>query len=439
MSVSRQGFWRCSGVALRNRSSQAFNVQTRRVERASLCPVPIAMETPPTISAAVEPLRATFAVSYDYPVHFTRGAFDVRNPLLRDTFRRLGEDRAHRVAVYVDEGLAAANPSLPNAIRTYFHEHAGALELAGVPEIVPGGPEAKTRIELLRDVTTALGNLHLDRQSFVLAVGGGSMLDAVGLAVALVHRGLRLVRMPSTVLAQCDAGIGVKNGVDAHGQKNFLGVFAPPFAVVNDLDLLHTLPQEHWCGGLAEACKVALIKDADFFAFLEEATPALARRDDAAMSRAVRDCARIHLEHIATGGDPFETGSARPLDFGHWAAHRLEILSEHRLGHGQAVSVGIALDTYYAMRKGLLGPVDAERVWTFLAGVGLPLYVPELGLRHRDGELQVLRGIEDFREHLGGRLTVTLPDGIGRKTEVHHLNADWVAEGVDALRRRAGG
>lgn len=380
--------------------------------------------------------RQSFTVAYDYPVHFTQRAFDVFNPLLRDTFARLGEDRVHRVAVYVDAGVANAIPTLLEDIQRYFHAHANRLELACPPGVVPGGADAKRSLDLLRDITTNLGNLHLDRQSFVLAIGGGGMLDAVGFAVALVHRGLRLVRMPSTVLAQCDAGVGVKNGVDAHGQKNFLGVFAPPFAVVNDVDLLRSLPAEHWCGGIAEACKVALIRDADFFEELCGAAERLAHRDLDAMARVVRQGARVHLEHIATGGDPFEFGSARPLDFGHWAAHRLEILSEHRLGHGQAVAIGIALDCHYACRKGLLSEADLNRVLAFLEAVGLPTYAPELGLRQRDGELLVLRGLEDFREHLGGRLTVTLPDGIGRKTEVNHLNLDWVEEGVEALRLR---
>jgi len=392
--------------------------------------------SPQTNPDALETIQQSFTVSFDYPVHFTRGAFRTDNPLLCKTLDRLHEDRRHRLAVYLDAGVAASHPVLAADIRRYVHEHSDRIEIAGAPETVLGGGEAKASMELLRDVATTLGNLHLDRQSFVLAIGGGSMLDAVGLAVSLVHRGLRLVRMPSTVLAQCDAGVGVKNGVDAHGQKNFLGVFAPPFAVINDLDLLHTLPPEHWCGGMAEACKVALVRDADFFSFLCDSAERLAQRDDAAMARVVRQSARIHLEHIASGGDPFEFGSARPLDFGHWAAHRLEILSEHRIAHGQAVAVGIALDCYYAMRKGLLAEGEYQRVLMFLETVGLPTYVPELGLKRSDGELLVLRGIEDFREHLGGRLTVTLPDGIGRRTDVHHLNLDWVAEGVEALRQR---
>ncbi len=382
-------------------------------------------------------IHPRFAVSFDFPVHFTRVAFAPDNPVLHETFRRLGEDRIHRVAVYVDESVAEASPEILREIREYFHAHSDKLELAGVPEVVTGGPAAKTGFELLRDITTTLGNLRMDRQSFVLALGGGSMLDAVGLAVSLVHRGLRLVRMPSTVLAQNDAGIGVKNGVDAHGQKNFLGVFAPPFAVINDFDLLETLTDEAWFGGLSEALKVALIKDREFFEFLEGAASALAERDTKAMERAIIDCARIHLDHIAGGGDPFEMGSARPLDFGHWAAHRLEIMSGHRLSHGYTVAIGVALDIYYAMRSELVTPEEAERVWTFIETVGLPLYAPEMELARSDGELLLLRGIEEFREHLGGRLTVTLPRGIGDRVEIHHLNHDWIIEGIAVLRQRA--
>jgi 3-dehydroquinate synthetase len=101
-----------------------------------------------------------------------------------------------------------------------------------------------------------LGNLHLDRQSFVIALGGGSVLDMIGFAVSIVHRGLRLVRLPTTTLAQSDAGVGVKTGMDEHGQKNFVGTFAPPFAVINDFELLKTLSFEHWIGGVDEALAV---------------------------------------------------------------------------------------------------------------------------------------------------------------------------------------
>ena len=136
----------------------------------------------------------------------------------------------------------------------------------------------------------------------------------------------------------------MKNGVNAFGMKNLLGSFAPPFAVLNDADFLRTLQPRDKIAGVAEAVKVALIRDRAFFDWLEASADALRACEGAAMSRMIRRCAELHLDHIATGGDPFEMGSARPLDFGHWAAHKLEQLSRFRLCHGEAVAIGIALD-----------------------------------------------------------------------------------------------
>lgn len=285
---------------------------------------------------------------------------------------------------------------------------------------------------------TELGNLHLDRQSFVLAIGGGSMLDMMGFAASIVHRGLRLLRLPSTTLAQNDAGIGVKNGMDEHGQKNFVGTFAPPFGVINDLALLSTLCQEDWIAGAAEAFKVALIRDKAFFEFLEEQASQLRLRNESAMEQLVRRCARLHLDHIRTSGDPFEFGSARPLDFGHWAAHKLELMSGFTLSHGHAVAVGMSIDSLIAMRRSLLSEQEFLRIHEAIAATGLPTFHELLLLSDRDGRLEILQGLEDFREHLGGNLCVTLPNGIGKGIEVHQIDPSDVREAVEYLdyRRR---
>ena len=392
--------------------------------------------TPCDVAAAID---QQFAVRFDYPVRFVRDAFDPGNPVLAQTIDRRQEGRRHRVAVYVDQGLLEAQPQLSERIGAYFHAHRDLLELAGDVHTLPGGPAVKRGYAHLGQVLTTLGNLHLDRQSVVLGVGGGSMLDALGLVVSLLHRGLRLVRMPSTVLAQDDAGIGVKNGIDEHGQKNFLGTFAPPFAVINDLSLLRTLSDTHWRGGVAEAFKVALIRDAAFFEYLESHAEAVVARDETVMAEIVRRCAVIHLHHIATSGDPFEMGSARPLDFGHWAAHRLEVLSGGEIAHGQAVSIGIAVDVCYAVHKGLLSEAERDRILTTLERCGLPVYAPALSWCRADGEYEILQGLRDFQEHLGGRLNVTLPDGIGDNVELHHMNAEWVVESIELLRARGEG
>lgn len=386
-----------------------------------------------------EVYRQEFSVPFDYPVYFTQQTFAADNPLLADVLDRRGEGRRHRAAVYVDAGLAQAQPGLIDRIKEYFHARPGLLELAEPPQVVPGGEAAKNGWGPVRDVMWTLGNLHMDRQSFVIAVGGGAMLDMVGFAASLVHRGLRLLRLPSTVLGQNDAGVGVKNGMDEHGMKNFVGTFAPPFAVINDLSFLPTLADRDWAGGIAEAFKVALIKDAAFFEFLAAHAPALRRRDLAAMEQLVRRCAILHLDHIRTGGDPFELGSARPLDFGHWLAHKLETMSAYRLGHGQAVAIGIAVDSWTALKQGLLSPDQFERILTGLTAAGLPIWDECLSRRAPGGALEAIEGIEQFREHLGGLLSITLPRGLGDKVEVHQMNPAVIEEGVEFLRGRTAG
>jgi len=281
---------------------------------------------------------------------------------------------------------------------------------------------------------TKMAESHLCRQSFVLAIGGGSVLDAVGLAASLVHRGLRLIRIPTTVLAQDDAGVGVKNGINEHGMKNFAGTFAPPFAILIDYQFLQTLPAKHWFGGIAEAFKVAIIKDREFFDYLRSHATDLRKRDNAAIESTVRRCAILHLDHIGANGDPFEFGTARPLDFGHWSAHRLESMSGYEIGHGQAVSIGIAIDSFYASQIGLITSKECDVILNGLKKTGLPIWSDLLELTRPDGKLEILQGLDDFQEHLGGQLNVTMPNGIGRKIEIHEMDRAIVEQAIVYLK-----
>jgi 3-dehydroquinate synthase len=243
--------------------------------------------------------------------------------------------------------------------------------------------------------------------------------------------------VPTTVLSQNDSGIGVKNSVNAFGKKNFLGTFAPPFAVFNDVTFLTTLSDRDWRAGISEAIKVALLKDAAFFAFLEEHATALVERDMTAMQWLVYRCAELHLEHIATSGDPFEFGSSRPLDFGHWAAHKLEQLSNYELRHGEAVAIGLALDATYAYLIGLLPEADWRRILDLIVAVELPLHVQELDMGAPDGTPAILAGMEEFREHLGGRLTIMLLEGIGSGIEVHEMDPGLILASMARLKTYA--
>lgn len=366
-------------------------------------------------------LDQTVQVTLRYPVRFCRNAFAPDQEVLAELLDG-SPQRRRRVMVLVDSGVAEAFPGYLQKIEGWFEARDAFLDLVCSPVVVQGGEGIKNDYRQVMSLVDQMLEYHLCRHSVVIVIGGGAVLDAAGFAVSLVHRGLRLLRMPSTTLAQDDAGIGVKNGMNLHGGKNTVGVFAAPFAVLNDFALLDGLPDEHWRGGISEAFKVAMIKDKAFFEELCELAPALGRRDGDALERVIIRCAELHLHHIATGGDPFELGSARPLDFGHWSAHKLECLSGYRLGHGHAVAVGIALDTLYAAELGLITNADADRTLRALRECGFVLEVPELAIRTGEGRRAVLMGLAEFQEHLGGELTLSIPGPIGSKVEIHEVD-----------------
>jgi len=381
-------------------------------------------------------IERSFAVAYRYGVHFTQGVFDPGNATLRDVLAADTAREQHKAFVVLDESLAAARPGLVRQIEDYFTAYADTLALAGSPMILEGGERAKNSYFHVSEIHSHLDRHHIDRHSYLIGIGGGALLDVAGLAAATAHRGVRHVRVPTTTLSQADSGVGVKNGINAFGKKNFIGTFAPPFAVINDFKLLESLSPRDKRAGYVEAVKVACIRDAEFFQALERDAEWLAAFEPAAMQRLIYRSAEIHLNHIATAGDPFEFGSARPLDFGHWAAHKLEQLSEYRIRHGEAVAIGVALDVIYSRRMGWLDARSAERVLSLLEQLGFELFASELTLADSQGNLVVLNGLEEFREHLGGQLTVTMLRSIGDGFEVHEMNVPRVVESIHELRER---
>ena len=375
-----------------------------------------------------------FAVPYEFPVVFTEGVFDPENPALRDVLCRLEPHKRHRVVVFVDDALAS---HIKN-IAEYAQHHKDVIELACPPIAMPGGEKIKSELHFVESAQQTLFDLHIDRHSFVIAVGGGALLDAIGLVAATTHRGVRHIRIPTTVLAQNDSGVGVKNGVNLRGVKNFVGSFAPPFAVLNDLRFIMTLPDRDKVAGMAEAVKVALIRDGAFFGWIERHMDALATFERSAMAYMIRRCAELHMRQISHGGDPFETGSARPLDYGHWSAHKLESLTRHHLRHGEAVAIGMALDARYSVLAGLLAPGEEERICALLEYLGFQLWHPALAKSSPAGKWVILEGLDEFREHLGGALTITLLAGIGSSVEVHEMDTERVRQAMLWLKERAG-
>src|SRR5688572_5705359 len=300
-----------------------------------------------------------FSVAFEYPVYFTAGMLDLDNPVL---FRSVARDSSprHRLFAVIDDGVQERWPNLSRDLVRYVERH--KLDLAAEPYSVPGGERVKTDPRYVGELHRALRDAHVDRQSFVLIVGGGAVQDMAGYAAATAHRGIRVVRVPTTTLSQNDSGVGVKNGINAFGSKNFIGTFAPPFAVIDDIRFIRTLSDRDRRAGMAEAVKVALIRDRPFFEWIEEWAEELNAGEEASTSEMIRRSAIAHLEHIATSGDPFELGSARPLDYGHWAAHQLETMTAHELRHGEAVAIGMTLDARYAVLTGLLEQEQLDRI-----------------------------------------------------------------------------
>ena len=388
------------------------------------------------ITSNLQPLQQSVPVTFHYDVHFTTGLFELDNPILAQVVAAKGETSPSCAIAVVDSGLLRHHPELLEKLVAYTNRHGDVLKLVAEPMIVPGGEDAKNDPSLIEEIHQLIDAVGLCRHSYVLAIGGGAVLDMVGYAAATAHRGIRLVRIPTTVLAQNDSGVGVKNGINAFGKKNFLGTFTPPYAVLNDFDFLTTLDDRDWRCGIAEAVKVALIKDLSLFEFISTHTEALASRDMDAMQELIYRCAQLHLEHIAKSGDPFEKGSSRPLDFGHWAAHKLEQLTNYSLRHGEAVAIGIALDSTYSYLLGLISRLEWQRILDTLTAVGFTLYVPQLAEQpyQQKHPRCLFRGLTEFREHLGGELTLMLLQGIGQGFEVHEVELSLYMQAISMLR-----
>jgi 3-dehydroquinate synthase len=364
-------------------------------------------------------LEQSFEVSFNYKVCFTSDIFHSSNKDFDFFLREHVELRTHQKILFIiDDGVLNTHPQLPDDIETYFKTY---KTVSLVEEIIaiPGGENAKNNSTSFDLIVQAIDKYGIDRHSYVVGIGGGSVLDLVGFVASISHRGIRHIRIPTTVLSQNDSGIGVKNGINYKGKKNFLGVFAPPVAVFNDDTFLLTLDNRNWRSGIAEAIKVSLIKDAEFFYWLEKNVKKLTDRDLETMNYLIRRCAELHLQHIASG-DPFELGSSRPLDFGHWSAHKLEQLSGFKILHGEAVAMGIALDTLYSALSGRLPMQKAERVIDLLINLGFEITDPLLQIG--GGSNEILQGLQEFREHLGGRLTIMLLTNIGHGEEVHEMD-----------------
>lgn len=373
-----------------------------------------------------------FSVEFRHRLRFTRDVLGADSEVLAELLES-SQGRVPRVQFWVDEHVLNSNPELKQRLHTLARRGVGRFEVAGNLQIVPGGEAVKNDVHVLERMLKVFHEADLDRRSYVVVIGGGAVLDAIGFAVAIAHRGLRLIRIPTTTLAQADSGIGVKNSVNLFNKKNWIGTFSVPWGVVNDRRLLHSLSDRDFRCGFSEAVKVACLKDVDFFRRILSSATEVSRREDACWS-VIADSAFWHLRHITGGGDPFEMLEARPLDFGHWSAHKLETMTQFDLRHGEAVAIGVAIDTVYSSLVHGLPADEAEDILTSLEKLGILFDHPAL-----ENTDELFTGLEEFRQHLGGRLTLTMLERIGRPVDVHEVDRCSMKQAIQTVVRRVAG
>lgn len=324
-----------------------------------------------------------------YPIHLDDGLITRLDELLTAVIRHL---QVPRIVVVADDGVAGHH--LP-AVTTVL----GKLRTALSVIVIPAG-EASKSVDGLARVWESLHAAEATRRTLILGLGGGMVCDLVTVAAATYMRGLPYALIPTTVLAQLDAAIGGKGGLDWAGTKNLLGTFYHPAIVVIDPELTRTLPEPEVRNGLAEAIKVALIADAELFTLLE--TVARDGFHGPRLSRIVHAAVAAKLSLLAP--DPFEFGDLRRLlNLGHCLGHPLEAATNYRMPHGEAVAAGTAVAAALAHQAGHSCTADRDRILGLLAACQLPTAMP-LSLRD-----EIWRGLRSMRRIRNGPLHVVLP------------------------------
>jgi 3-dehydroquinate synthase len=282
------------------------------------------------------------------------------------------------------------------------------------PVITIGLGEENKTLETVHRIYERLVDLEADRSTFIVGIGGGIVCDVAGFAASTYMRGLRFGFVASTLLAQVDASVGGKNGVNFSGYKNMIGLFNQPEFVICDLDLLRTLPKAELLCGLAEIVKHAAIADAGLFAYLESHWRQVLGLEPEVIEKLVFDSVTIKADVV--NRDEKESGLRRTLNFGHTLGHAIEKTTAHP--HGEAVSIGMLAAAEISRRKGLLAQADLRRLEALLANLGLPTRLAG----RREALLSALR---KDKKRQGDQIHFVLLDGIGR-TRVEALSLDEI-------------
>ncbi len=286
--------------------------------------------------------------------------------------------------------------------------------------VLPDGEIYKT-LDTVARIIDALVEARLNRDGAVVALGGGVIGDMAGFAAACYQRGIDYVQVPTTLLAQVDSSVGGKTGVNHPGGKNLIGAFHQPRCVIADTDTLRTLPEREYRAGLAELVKHGIVRDAAFFAWLEQNASALARQDVAALTLAIRRSCEIKAEVVSI--DEREHGVRAILNFGHTFGHAIETAMGYgAVLHGEAVAMGMALAAELSVRIGWLDATERDRIIKLFRALGLNTEAPRIGAQ----QARELMGMD--KKVLAGKLRLILLRRLGEAV----VTADFPARELDA-------
>jgi len=375
----------------------------------------------------------TFKVNYKYKIYFTDDLFDKKNKLLFNIFKN-DKKNNKKLIIIIDKNITYYHSKIVENIKDFFKTNEMNIILQCNPILITGGEKVKNHYMIIKYLYNIIHKYKICRQSYIMTIGGGSLLDAVGFASSTAHRGVKLIRIPTTTLSQDDSGVGVKNGINFDGKKNFIGTFHVPNVVINDYKILKSLSNKDWMSGISEAIKVALIKDKSLFEYIYSNKNNIIKREDNIVKHIIFKSAKLHADHISKQGDPFEILSSRPLDFGHWAAHKLETLTKFKISHGEAVAIGIALDVTYSYLINLLNKSEWKKIIEILINLNFKIYIKEMS-RIKNDKFIIFDGLSEFQEHLGGRLTITLLKKIGLGFNVNHVNKKLYIKSINLLKK----
>ena len=329
-----------------------------------------------------------------YPIHIGAGALRLAGPLL--------------AVLGVRTAVVVTNDAVATHWLTPLRQSLAQGDVRAETVLIPDG-EAHKNWTTLHDVLTRLLELRAERATVLVALGGGVVGDIAGFAAAIYQRGVPLLQIPTTLLAQVDSSVGGKTGVNHPLGKNMIGAFYQPRAVLIDTDCLRTLPDRELAAGLAEIIKYGAIRDAGFFAWLEEKMEDLVRRDSQALAEAIHTSCRIKAEIV--GADEREQGERALLNFGHTFGHAIE----NGLGygawlHGEAVATGMVIAAQVSERLGRIDAATTQRLRSLVARAGLPVTPPALGFER----WKSLMGRD--KKVVAGTVRYVLLDALGRAT-----------------------